>query len=71
MNSLFESLTPSQSSNTLNPMQVMQQMRNFTGTPEQARQQFCNRIADMGLTKSQLNSLLDNIEEQARSMGFM
>lgn len=69
MNSLFN--PPSNpSSNSLNPTQLMQAAQNFQGTPEQAKQQFIQTIVDSGMTKDQLNSLLDEIEKQGKMLGL-
>lgn len=50
---------------------IMQMMQSFQGTPQQAQEQFCNQVAQMGWTPSQLNSFLDNVEQQGRMLGFM
>ena len=39
-------------------------------SPQQAREQFCNQVAAMGWTSSQLNQFLDQVEQQARSLGI-
>ena len=55
---------------SLNPAQLMQMMQSFQGTPEQAQEQFCNQVAAMGWTPSQLNSFLDQCESQAKMFGL-
>ena len=69
MNSLFSQTQPQR----LDPMQVMQAVRSYQGSPEQAKAEFCNQVAAMGMTPSQLNSLLDQVDGQMsmmRSMGL-
>lgn len=68
MNSLFNRTN---SQNNLNPMQIMQQMQNYQGTPEQAKQEFFNQCQQMGMNQSQINSTLNQIENLAKQFGFI
>lgn len=73
MNPLFGSSKPQQSSNPLNPMQLIQQMQQYQGTPEQAKDQFIKTIVDSGMSRQELDNLLDqidNIGSQMKSFGL-
>lgn len=68
-NQLFSQPQPSMPQNMGIP-NIMQMMQSFQGTPQQAQEQFCNQVAQMGWTPSQLNSFLDDIEKQAKMLGM-
>lgn len=74
MNSLLSSQQPQPQPSlpqNLGMPNIMQMAQSFQGTPQQAQEQFCNQVAQMGWTPSQLNSFLDSVEQQARSLGVM
>lgn len=67
MNSLL-SMIPQQPQQPQMPQQ--NQAPQLPLSPQQAREQFCNQVAAMGWTSSQLNQFLDQVEQQARSLGI-
>ena len=74
MNPLFNqpSQQPNQaSSSQLNPLQLMQAMKEYQGTPEQAKEEFFKRTEAMGMDKQQVDQFLSNVQDLAKTFGFM
>ncbi len=70
MNSLSNQSMPQSQGNQLNPFQILQAMKQYQGTPEQAKQQFYQQAQQMGMDQSQINSLLTDIQRTAKSWGL-
>lgn len=69
MNSLFSNSNQQMPTN-LNPLQIMQEMQNYQGTPEQAKEEFYKKAQAMGMDSSQINNTLEQIKNLGRTLGI-
>lgn len=67
MNILFNH---SPQANNLNPLQIMQEMQNYQGTPEQAKEEFYKKAQDMGMDSNQINNTIQQIQGLFKLFGF-
>lgn len=71
MNPLFpNSNNSNQLPNNMNPFQIMEAMKNYQGTPEQAKAEFFKQTEAMGMSQDQVEQTLSSIKDMAKMFGF-